>query len=96
MAVEDSDDAELGDAGHVVGVADREPGQQRKRLDQRAEPERAQQRARGEIAEHRAKPEPAEQRHQDSGRAQHDQRVTIGCHIDGRGHELLRQAACRR
>ena len=80
------DDAEFGDAVNVLGVADREPVQRRKRADQRAEAERAEQRAGAEIAEHRAEAEPADDRHHDTRRAEHDQRVAIGGNIDRRGH----------
>ena len=49
------DDAKLGNAGDVFGVAHRDPDQRRKKLDQRAETERAQQRTGAEITEHRAR-----------------------------------------
>ena len=81
------DDAELGDAGDVLGVADREPVQRAETSRSASRGRAAQQRAGAEIAEHRRKAEPADDRHHDARRAEHDQRVAIGGNIDRRGHD---------
>ena len=76
------DDAELGDAGDVLGVDHRDPVEERQLVHERAEPQRPEDGAGAEIAEHRAQPEAAHQRHDDAGRAEHDQRVAVGVEID--------------
>ena len=92
------DDAEFGNAGDVIGVADGEPIEEGKRADERAEAERPEDGAGHQIAERRAQAEAADDRHQDAGRAEHDQRVAVGGDIDRRVHERfrrLRASTCR-
>ena len=93
------DDAELGNAVDIPGIADGEPEQRRIFLIERAEPERPEQRAGAEIAEHRTQAEAAHHRHHDARRAEHDQRVAVIGDVDGgRGQNMLPLvsiAACR-
>ena len=78
------DDAELGNAVDIPGVADGEPEQRRIFLIESAEPERPEQRAGAEIAEHRTEAEAAHHRHHDARRAEHDQRIAVIADVDGR------------
>ena len=83
-------DAELGDAGDVLGVGDRDPVEERARFPERAQAERPEDRAGRQVAQHRAHAPALHERHDDAGGAEHHQRVAVGIDIEGlRGHGAL-------
>ena len=79
-------DAEVGEAGDVLGVDHGEPVQERELADKRTEPQGTEDRARYEIAEDGIEAEPAHQRNDDARSAEQDEGIAVDGNVDRRGH----------
>ena len=88
-------DAEVGEAGDVLGVDHGEPVQERELADKRTESQRTEDRAGYEIAEDGIEAEPAHQWNDDARSAEQDKGIAVDGNVDRRGHLSVFVSSCR-